>query len=128
MRSTSSCPDSAVISRDAVELCTRSSRATSATLASPSRASSSSTCTARSTDCTDPVSRMVSRVVPGWGDCRPKVAQYARYCAMRSSGERLEHGTTRCSWLRSEEHTSELQSRGHLVCRLLLEKKNYHQQ
>src|SRR5690625_5948427 len=26
---------------------------------------------------------------------------------------------------RSEEHTSELQSRGHLVCRLLLEKKNY---
>src|SRR5687768_17973363 len=27
-------------------------------------------------------------------------------------------------WLRSEEHTSELQSRLHLVCRLLLEKKN----
>src|SRR5690625_6074617 len=25
--------------------------------------------------------------------------------------------------MRSEEHTSELQSRGHLVCRLLLEKK-----
>src|SRR5207253_7556352 len=36
-----------------------------------------------------------------------------------------------CGWrrkipggaMRSEEHTSELQSRGHLVCRLLLEKK-----
>src|SRR5690625_7646713 len=27
---------------------------------------------------------------------------------------------------RSEEHTSELQSRGHLVCRLLHEKKNVH--
>src|SRR5690554_7548360 len=27
---------------------------------------------------------------------------------------------------RSEEHTSELQSRPHLVCRLLLEKKNNH--
>src|SRR3989442_8733339 len=27
--------------------------------------------------------------------------------------------------LRSEEHTSELQSRPHLVCRLLLEKKNH---
>src|SRR5690625_6516680 len=27
---------------------------------------------------------------------------------------------------RSEEHTSELQSRGHLVCRLLLEKKKQH--
>src|SRR5207253_9846900 len=35
--------------------------------------------------------------------------------------------TTRLGWFsirrRSEEHTSELQSRGHLVCRLLLEKK-----
>src|SRR5690625_6783797 len=36
---------------------------------------------------------------------------------------------SRCSWCllldaRSEEHTSELQSRGHIVCRLLLEKKN----
>src|SRR5439155_22503213 len=31
---------------------------------------------------------------------------------------------TRRSPSRSEEHTSELQSRGHLVCRLLLEKKN----
>src|SRR5690625_6678606 len=30
---------------------------------------------------------------------------------------------TRLTHSRSEEHTSELQSRGHLVCRLLLEKK-----
>src|ERR1039458_4734516 len=29
------------------------------------------------------------------------------------------------SWLRSEEHTSELQSLRHLVCRLLLEKKQH---
>src|SRR2546422_6875326 len=29
----------------------------------------------------------------------------------------------RLTWARSEEHTSELQSRLHLVCRLLLEKK-----
>src|SRR5690625_5656948 len=29
------------------------------------------------------------------------------------------------SRIRSEEHTSELQSRGHLVCRLLLEKKQH---
>src|SRR2546422_8213547 len=29
--------------------------------------------------------------------------------------------------MRSEEHTSELQSRLHLVCRLLLEKKKTHQ-
>src|SRR5256884_2100174 len=32
----------------------------------------------------------------------------------------------RCDDIRSEEHTSELQSRLHLVCRLLLEKKNIH--
>src|SRR5215208_8247839 len=31
--------------------------------------------------------------------------------------------SSRSSHRRSEEHTSELQSRGHLVCRLLLEKK-----
>src|SRR2546422_8721234 len=36
---------------------------------------------------------------------------------------RGEHGTTSRTPLRSEEHTSELQSRLHLVCRLLLEKK-----
>src|SRR5690625_6260941 len=41
---------------------------------------------------------------------------------MRLSASRLISGV---SWTfsRSEEHTSELQSRGHLVCRLLLVKK-----
>src|SRR3712207_7323065 len=36
--------------------------------------------------------------------------------------------TWRTAWpgLRSEEHTSELQSRQYLVCRLLLEKKKIH--
>src|SRR5690625_2357435 len=38
-------------------------------------------------------------------------------------GFRAEHK----DGLRSEEHTSELQSRGHLVCRLLLEKKKTQQ-
>src|SRR2546422_5627184 len=33
------------------------------------------------------------------------------------------NGFFKCSGTRSEEHTSELQSRLHLVCRLLLEKK-----
>src|ERR1017187_10673461 len=38
-------------------------------------------------------------------------------------------GISRCSRaLRSEEHTSELQSPMYLVCRLLLEKKNKHKQ
>src|SRR3712207_7999507 len=38
-----------------------------------------------------------------------------RRCASQSGNERR--------WSRSEEHTSELQSRQYLVCRLLLEKK-----
>src|SRR5258708_10204393 len=39
------------------------------------------------------------------------------YCKARNSGPALKN--------RSEEHTSELQSPDHLVCRLLLEKKTY---
>src|SRR5690625_5673080 len=50
------------------------------------------------------IAHACGRPVPGAGD-RPSWA-----CALRSGGG-------------SEEHTSELQSRGHLVCRLLLEKK-----
>src|SRR5690625_6325571 len=41
-------------------------------------------------------------------------------------GERVPNwlsGILKLNPFRSEEHTSELQSRGHLVCRLLLEKK-----
>src|SRR5207253_8541272 len=41
-------------------------------------------------------------------------------------GERFNTSSSACGArpsARSEEHTSELQSRGHLVCRLLLEKK-----
>src|SRR5215208_7374271 len=34
-----------------------------------------------------------------------------------------EEALRRLEGIRSEEHTSELQSRGHLVCRLLLEKQ-----
>src|SRR5690625_2586773 len=37
---------------------------------------------------------------------------------------RVEQHAAVDTTVRSEEHTSELQSRGHLVCRLLLEKKN----
>src|SRR5690625_6091630 len=46
----------------------------------------------------------------------------------QSSGWPRQHNLLKTSHQfatpRSEEHTSELQSRGHLVCRLLLEKKN----
>src|SRR5258708_13427925 len=46
----------------------------------------------------------------------------------RSPAARLLQGEKRAlTSPRSEEHTSELQSPDHLVCRLLLEKKNPHQ-
>src|SRR3712207_8040578 len=46
------------------------------------------------------------------------------------TGKTLAAGwlATRLGIPRSEEHTSELQSRQYLVCRLLLEKKNNHNQ
>src|SRR5437870_10436569 len=44
--------------------------------------------------------------------------------ASRNRGQRLPFSACSRFSARSEEHTSELQSRGHLVCRLLLEKKN----
>src|SRR5205809_5795539 len=48
-------------------------------------------------------------------DCRPRPA-----CLCWAAPPRRSPWRSRC---RSEEHTSELQSRLHLVCRLLLEKK-----
>src|SRR5690625_6978649 len=50
---------------------------------------------------------------------RLAVADFRRHRLIgRDQTVRMKHGDHR-----SEEHTSELQSRGHLVCRLLLEKK-----
>src|SRR5690625_5884454 len=49
--------------------------------------------------------------------------RHRRQRRRRAPRGRIDH-EGRC---RSEEHTSELQSRGHLVCRLLLEKKNIRQ-
>src|SRR6266487_5222669 len=51
------------------------------------------------------------------GDARPSIA-------CRTRGGPRPAGARTSPWLpRSEEHTSELQSPVHLVCRLLLEKK-----
>src|SRR5690606_41441938 len=51
-----------------------------------------------------------------------------RQCAHPDTADRLPrplHGRLVVQFHRSEEHTSELQSRENLVCRLLLEKKNF---
>src|SRR5690625_5782355 len=51
-------------------------------------------------------------------------ANFLKYCLMSTIpwGSSPLTGSSNIK-IRSEEHTSELQSRGHLVCRLLLEKK-----
>src|SRR5207253_7015308 len=61
---------------------------------------------------------------PGWR--RPRRAFFLVRTSIPYPTEEILTATwARCRPLRrSEEHTSELQSRGHLVCRLLLEKKN----
>src|SRR5437660_6357751 len=57
-------------------------------------------------------------------DALPIFAQLARARRLRLELARFaQRDRGGAVQLRSEEHTSELQSRGHLVCRLLLEKK-----
>src|SRR5207253_11194060 len=59
---------------------------------------------------------------PTAGDGSPTLAtEWSRRTALRLL---RSHGASKSKGCRSEEHTSELQSRGQLVCRLLLEKKN----
>src|SRR5437660_9621513 len=55
----------------------------------------------------------------------PYTTLFRSPCAPAGRPGRARRGRARraCGSRRSEEHTSELQSRGHLVCRLLLEKK-----
>src|SRR5258708_27062885 len=59
-------------------------------------------------------------------ECGPKRAAQSGLVHLRAEHElglRQVTGPTARHVLRSEEHTSELQSPDHLVCRLLLEKK-----
>src|SRR5690625_6247455 len=59
------------------------------------------------------VGELPARSPPAGGiDAAVSAVRQDRRCCQRRPGDG-----------RSEEHTSELQSRGHLVCRLLLEKK-----
>src|SRR2546422_5381673 len=51
------------------------------------------------------------------------ISPTARGSCIGTSSPRTSSSSSSTPWWRSEEHTSELQSRLHLVCRLLLEKK-----
>src|SRR5439155_22771341 len=77
-----------------------------------------------------PISSTTGRLTPSF----PQMATVIDRCSLeltrrekRGSAAAIFWESSRPSFLsqtlRSEEHTSELQSRGHLVCRLLLEKK-----
>src|SRR5690625_7464383 len=67
---------------------------------------------------------LVADLAFGTYEAGPMAAVHHAVELVRAGAEmvKLEGGSAIAP--RSEEHTSELQSRGHLVCRLLLEKKN----
>src|SRR5690625_6840823 len=70
-----------------------------------------------------------SESIPPFDDLKGQLQAPLEGAVIQSFGSRRGREMTWQGWLiaaergRSEEHTSELQSRGHLVCRLLLEKK-----
>src|SRR5687768_18281080 len=66
-----------------------------------------------------PISNWLAGITARLRELPPTSAGYARDGALSESAT---PGFSALEW-RSEEHTSELQSRLHLVCRLLLEKK-----
>src|SRR2546429_6716460 len=66
-----------------------------------------------------PVNASIRRWAPSFGQTTNFREQY-HHCRFAPRTDHINPGTL---ITRSEEHTSELQSRLHLVCRLLLEKK-----
>src|SRR5439155_8408614 len=61
---------------------------------------------------------------PPWTELCSRVKHQRNRCTSTGGHTHVAHRFRWCfTRERSEEHTSELQSRGHLVCRLLLEKK-----
>src|SRR5207247_9113683 len=100
--------------------------------------SSTLVCTLSLHDALPIFSRMVGRIPPavghalgragasggGWTALRMTALVEQRHAAVRALLEEVDQIVALCQWVhRSEEHTSELQSRVDLVCRLLLEKK-----
>src|SRR5207244_9438865 len=82
-----------------------------------SKASASTRC------CWSPTTRSCSCSCRDWCSSRgARSIRCSRRLARISMAESSRPPITACS-IRSEEHTSELQSPDHLVCRLLLEKK-----
>src|SRR5690348_17579814 len=70
----------------------------------------------------------VNEAVDAAGGERLEVGPHGRGDYARKINAGIRHTTEPLLFLRSEEHTSELQSPVHLVCRLLLEKKKKQKQ
>src|SRR3712207_7101401 len=68
---------------------------------------------------------VIDTLKSGWITSGPKTAKFEEEIAKYSDANKgvAVSSATMGMELRSEEHTSELQSRQYLVCRLLLEKK-----
>src|SRR5688572_33455328 len=60
------------------------------------------------------------------GRLRANTLEYAWVRPLATTSDSASTLPVRTDWIRSEEHTSELQSQSNLVCRLLLEKKKKH--
>src|SRR2546428_1644632 len=77
----------------------------------------------------DELARRLAPAVAGWFGHKNQFAFDPRALELHDDARRFELGTPALAAgyapLRSEEHTSELQSRSDLVCRLLLEKKKH---
>src|SRR5690554_4088269 len=70
------------------------------------------------------VSGVVKDAFSLWLNANPELGLQLAELAISHAGRRMKASKKVERKKRSEEHTSELQSRPHLVCRLLLEKKN----
>src|SRR3712207_8705132 len=72
-----------------------------------------------------PISGQPARDQERAGQGRPQLDRRQLHCQLHADGRgrAVQGRTRRVDDQRSEEHTSELQSRQYLVCRLLLEKK-----
>src|SRR5207253_8328736 len=84
----------------------------------------------------DPQGQTIQHALSGLGYSAVRDVRQGKFFVLNLDGwsrdeaqQQLEHISKEVlTNTRSEEHTSELQSRGHLVCRLLLEKKKKNKQ
>src|SRR2546426_5378122 len=70
-----------------------------------------------------PAAQVVDEIVKAGGTAAPNFGSVADFAGAAAMVEQVVRTWGRIDVLRSEEHTSELQSPCNLVCRLLLEKK-----